>query len=743
MMNGLFRWQFSGKSLAWRGFSPYLINRSLKLRPLKQLKLRSFGSKPFDRILIANRGEIAERVIRTCQALDIETVAIYSTADAQHRFVQLADHAVCVGPASASDSYLNTDAVLQAIHDSQAQAVHPGYGFLSENADFAQAVTSAGIKWLGPPVQAVHSMGDKLISKKVAQQAGVDTIPGFPDVVDSMEQALDICQEIQYPILLKAAAGGGGKGMRVCHTDQDVKESWGIAKAEALKFFKDDRLLIEKYIEEPHHIEFQVLCNTSNNNTTEVIVFPERECSIQRRNQKIIEESPSVLLTGETRHAMAQQAARLCQAVGYESAGTLEFLVSKHQEFFFLEMNTRLQVEHPITEAIAKVDLVKGMLWIGAGWGFPPEFEKHKHETVFPHTGHAMEARIYAEDPLRGFLPSTGPLTTYMEPSTAANTPERYVRIDSGVTQGHIVSPHYDPMLSKLIAYAPTRKETILTLQQALDEYVIQGVQHNARLVHSVVSHPAFAQGDTPTNFLPVHYPDGFHGVKLSPEQECRFAVAAAVIADRRRTLLQQPPLVQGRGIGGFESIVVVKLGGLFGTPYFVQLGENTASIRSSMDVDLQQLHTVRLDSRVPLVYEPERCLAHLSLDGLNHTIQVLDETITSELVLQMYGCVHRVLIQSVREHELSLHMKEPEPMDTANLVLSPMPGTLISYAVREGDRVLLGQELCIVEAMKMQNILRSVRSGTVAACRVPVGSSLKADEVILEFEVENGSVAA
>ena len=482
---------------------------------------------------------------------------------------------------------------------------------------------------------------------------------------------------------------------------------------------------------EPHHIEFQVLCSEED-----ICVFPERECSIQRRNQKIIEESPSVFLKPETRAAMAAQVEQLCRNVGYVSAGTVEFLVDKDQHFYFLEMNTRLQVEHPVSESITGVDLVKGMLWVGAGWGVPEEFKQLKAlqqargEPVFPHSGHAIEARIYAEDPLRGFLPSTGPLAMYSEPSTIRNTAESYVRVDTGVVSGQNVSPHYDPMLSKVIYKAPTRKQAIAGLCQALDEYVIQGVQHNSKLVLSVLRHPVFQQGMTPTSFLPTHYPDGFHGVELTPTEQIEYVAAVATFEKMRRETMQRPPLAGNHD----SSTVVVKIGGLFGKPYQVKLSESNAIV-TPLDDETATPTTVRLDSRVPPYYETDKHLAHVTLNGKNRTLQILGEDETGEIYLQMYGADSKVLVQSVREHELSQHMHVPVEVDTSDLVMSPMPGTLISYAVQDGDHVEVGQELCIVEAMKMQNIIRSPKAGKIALCKAGVGASLKRDEVILEFQ--------
>jgi propionyl-CoA carboxylase alpha chain len=576
--------------------------------------------------LIANRGEISQRIVKTCQSLGIQTVAIYSTADAKAPFVKAADEAICVGPPASSESYLKVDRVLQAIRDTNAQAVHPGYGFLSENADFCRSIQAEGVAWLGPPVSAIHDMGDKIRSKKIAEAAGVNIIPGYDGTIDSIAQALEVSNDIGYPVLVKAAAGGGGKGMRTCYNDQEVREAYPMAQSEAKKFFADDRLLVEKFIENPHHIEFQVLCSPppggdgtlKNPEDLQVVVFHERECSIQRRNQKVVEESPSVLLTHETRMKMVEQVKRLCQKVGYVSAGTIEWLVDENQNFYFLEMNTRLQVEHPITEAVSGVDLVKGMLWVGAGWGLPPELQIEG--TLFPAKGHSIEARIYAEDPLRGYLPSTGPLVKYKEPEYA-NTEDSYIRMDSGVIEGHVVSPFYDPMLSKIISYAPTRQEALDVLAEALDEYVIDGVQHNARLVNAVLRHPSFQAGDTPTSFLQKHMPE-FSGVQLTDRQEEELAVAVALIGFRRESYLQRPPIADA-----FSMPLVVRLGGMFGSAFRVSWddGKTTATVKKLQSEE--ESETVDGGERNILIdsvnYDLDRYLAHVSLDGVERAIQV------------------------------------------------------------------------------------------------------------------------
>lgn len=572
---------------------------------------------PFRKVLIANRGEISQRVAKTCKDLGIKTVAIYSTADAKAPFVQAADEAVCVGPADSSKSYLNVPRVLEVIRETGAEAVHPGYGFLSENSDFCRAIEAEGVAWLGPGTYAIQEMGDKIRSKEIAEEAGVSIIPGYEGEITSLEHAIEVANDIGYPVLVKAAAGGGGKGMRTCYNKQEVQEAYPLAKAEALKFFADDRLLVEKYIENPHHIEFQVICSPPPGGKLEkpedlqVVVFPERECSIQRRNQKIIEESPSCLLTEETRLKMVEQVKQLCQKVGYVSAGTLEWLVDEKQNFYFLEMNTRLQVEHPVTEAVAGVDLVKGMLWVGAGMGLPPEFQIEG--TLMPHKGHAIEARIYAEDPLRGYLPSTGPLTQYKEPE-ASSIGESYLRMDSGVAEGHIVSPFYDPMLSKVIAYAPTREQAIDKLATGLDQYVIEGVQHNARLCNAVLRHPAFRQGETPTSFLPQHFPD-FDGVQLSNREEEELAVAIALIGAKRRSYLERPPITP------VSSPIIVRLGGMFGDAFEVTLGDDSEAMVTKLSGDgLEEERTLSIDL---LKYDSFKYQAHISVDGKERTIQV------------------------------------------------------------------------------------------------------------------------
>ena len=593
----------------------------------------------------------------------------------------------------------------------------------TENSKFAASLPP-GVKWLGPSPEAIDQMGCKIRSKVLALQAGVNIVPGFEGELQSLDHALSVSNDIGYPVLIKAASGGGGKGMRICRSDQDVRDSYPLAKSEALKFFNDDRLLLEKYVDNPHHIEFQLLSGPSKNTPGEldIVVFCERECSIQRRHQKILEESPSPLLTEETRLKMVEQVKKLVRQVGYTSAGTVEFLVDEDQNFYFLEMNTRLQVEHPVTESVSvgNLDLVKGMLWVGAGWGVPEEYlEILGDKPYYPHHGHAIEARVYAEDPLRGFLPSTGPLVPYQEP-IPVRTADRILRVDSGVAEGHIVTPHYDPMLSKVIAWsAEGRQASLDQLHLALQEYVIGGtIRHNTKLVMDVIAHPAFQAGKTPTSFLPTHYPDGFTGVKLSREEEQDVAVCMVVLENDTR------------------PVVIARLGGMFGEALKVERLTDVSFKVSTMGEEEDSVRIINLDETP--TYKKSDVLARVSLNGGDvKTIQLLSTSTTGEIQIEMKGASIEMLLQSPREFELSKHMHEPLIVDTSDMVLSPMPGTLITIAVQPGDSVQIGQELCVLEAMKMQNIIRSPRTGIIAACRVPVGSTLAADQVIMDFEVD------
>ena len=586
---------------------------------------------PFQKILIANRGEIALRIIRTCRAMGIQTVAVHSSIDVRSPHVLAADEAVCLGPAPTSESYLNIDALCDAITSTGAQCVHPGYGFVSENAEFCRRVTEMGVKFAGPSPSAIVAMGDKITSKQIAREANVNVIPGFDGFVSSPEHAVEIAEEVGYPVMIKATAGGGGKGMRICRNAAEVKEGYQLSTAEAKSFFGDERLFIERYVEKPHHIEFQVLSGRNSKGELDIMVFPERECSIQRRNQKVIEESPSVLLTPETRAEMARQVRSLVRNVDYESAGTVEFLVDEEQNFFFLEMNTRLQVEHPITELVSgNVDLVRGMFEVAAGRGVPEEYlallDCDDDSAIVKHSGHAIEARIYAEDPLRGFLPSTGPLLQYIEPETDEDS-DNIIRVDSGVTCGTPITPYYDPMISKLCAFSPRgRDEAIDVLSDALDRYVIEGVGHNAPFVTDVLRHPAFQKGATPTNYIPTHYPDGFVGVALTAEEREELAGIAAAVGGWRMALLDQPPLPDATALDEKDGDeIIVCLGGMFGEAFVIgspSPESTTITVRPWSDSDDTDVTARTMEIQIG-GFDPSSPVVDVSIDGVEKAIQV------------------------------------------------------------------------------------------------------------------------
>jgi len=720
-------------------------------------------------------------------------VAIYSTADSKSPHVQEADEAVCVGPTASSESYLNIDAICKVVQDLNVDAVHPGYGFLSENATFSDRIssivnnqTNKNVAFIGPKADAIIAMGDKITSKQIASDANVNTIPGYDGFVTSPSHAVQVANDIGYPVMIKATSGGGGKGMRICYTDDDVREGFVLSTAEAKSFFDDERLFVEKFIENPHHIEIQLLAgrktttssdgdisDNENEGKLEILCFPERECSIQRRNQKILEESPSTLLKPETRAEMIRQVKSLVRTVNYTSAGTVEFLVDEtdKQNFYFLEMNTRLQVEHPVTEMVSGggdgVDLVYGMINVAAGRGIPEEYldlvhrgydlesmtEEEVEGLAVPHTGHAIEARIYAEDPIRGFLPSTGPLLKYVEPPKSIPAHENgndcRIRVDSGVLPGSIISPYYDPMISKVIAYSPNnRNESINALRGALDRYVIRGIEQNSSFILDVLRNKYFNEGRTPTNFIDLHYPDGFTGVELDSNERAELVAITAAVNSWRRAHLDLPPLSMNDIYTNDGEKVVVCLGGMFGSASVVHVtdSENGKVLvehipqKSTSCVaeddngreDLSALHDITINS---IEYDPLNPVVEVVINGQQKAIQIQNEDNTGIFSAQYSGANVECLVMSVDEYTLSRHMKEPKALDTSNLILSPMPGTLVSYAVDDGDEVLAGQEICVVEAMKMQNVLRSARSGIIKKCHAEVGASLMTDEMIVEFD--------
>jgi propionyl-CoA carboxylase alpha chain len=665
----------------------------------------------FDKILIANRGEIACRVIKTARKMGIQTVAVYSDADKQALHVQMADEAVHIGPPQANQSYIVIDKIMDAIKQSGAQAVHPGYGFLSENAKFAEALEAADVAFIGPPKGAIEAMGDKITSKKIAQEAGVSTVPGYMGLIEDAEEAVKISNEIGYPVMIKASAGGGGKGMRIAWNDQEAREGFQSSKNEAANSFGDDRIFIEKFVTQPRHIEIQVLCDSHGNG----IYLAERECSIQRRNQKVVEEAPSPFLDEATRKAMGEQSVALAKAVGYASAGTVEFIVDGDKNFYFLEMNTRLQVEHPVTELITGVDLVEQMIRVANGE--PLSITQDDVQI----NGWAIENRLYAEDPYRNFLPSIGRLTRYRPPAEG-ELGAGIVRNDTGVYEGGEISMYYDPMIAKLCTWAPTRGEAIEVMRNALDSFEVEGIGHNLPFVAAVMDHPKFVSGDMTTAFIAEEYPDGFEGVALAEAELQRIAAAAAAmnrVAEIRRTR------VSGR-LDNHERRV--------GTEW------NVALQGVSFDVSIEADHdgsTVTFADGTALRVEgdwtPGDSLAKMTVDGKGLVLKV--DKITQGFRLRSRGADLRVNVRSPRQAELVKLMPEKVAPDTSKLLLCPMPGLIVKVDVEVGEEVQEGQALCTVEAMKMENILRAERTGVVSKINAAAGDSLAVDDVIMEFE--------
>eukprot|EP00752_Nemacystus_decipiens_P004887 g4447.t1 len=669
--------------------------------------------------------------------MGIRTVAVFSDADDQAPHVRMADEAVCIGPPEALKSYLDADKILEAALQTGAQAVHPGYGFLSENASFAEACERAGVKFVGPPSDAIEKMGDKIASKKIAAKAGVHTIPGFKGVIKSGDEAVRIAEEIGYPVMIKASAGGGGKGMRIAYDAEDARSGFDRSTAEAISSFGDGRMLVEKYIEDGHHIEIQVLADSHGN----VAAFPERECSVQRRNQKVLEESPSCLVTPEVRFAMQEQAIMLSKATGYRSAGTVEMICAKDLSFYFLEMNTRLQVEHPVTECVTGVDLVEQMINIAAG---RPMSDHLIHQPHVPFHRHAIEARVYAEDPFRKFLPSTGPLVTYREPTVTAESGESGdgggggeeggVRVDSGVVEGSEVSMFYDPMISKLIAYGDAREVALERLGSALDEYVIQGLGHNVPFLRDVSRNKDFAAGDYSTSFIDKHYPDGFSGVVLSPHEEIELAAVAAAVrwiwkdveaSVGPRTEASRPLeecVVTLGGYGGKVFEVTPNGGTVVGEPLALTVRPETGDhIRVAVD-------EVAWSVGLPLM--------KVTVDGKPKVLQYHGAS-GEGYNLVMAGSHQHVIVRSCCEQELSAHMLPPAFVDHSRSLRCPMPGQVVSLSVKEGDRVEEEQQVAVVEAMKMQNVLKAERGGVVSKILCEAGDTLRVDAVIMEFEFE------
>jgi propionyl-CoA carboxylase alpha chain len=666
----------------------------------------------FKKILIANRGEIACRVIKSARKMGIQTVAIYSDADRNALHVKMADEAVHIGPPPANQSYIVIDKVMDAVRQTGAEAVHPGYGFLSENMKFAEALEAQGVAFVGPPSPAIQSMGDKITSKKIAQEAGVSTVPGYMGLIADADEAVKISGEIGYPVMIKASAGGGGKGMRIAWNDDEAREGFQSSKNEAAKSFGDDRIFIEKFVTQPRHIEIQVLADQHGN----CVYLHERECSIQRRNQKVIEEAPSPFLDEATRKAMGEQAVALAKAVGYTSAGTVEFIVDGARNFFFLEMNTRLQVEHPVTELITGVDLVEMMIRVANGEPLPFKQEDLKIN------GWAMESRLYAEDPYRNFLPSIGRLTRYRPPVEGATTAGGIVRNDTGVFEGGEISMYYDPMIAKLCTWAPTRAAAIEEMRIALDTFEVEGIGHNLPFCSAVMDHPKFTSGDMTTAFIEEEFPDGFNGVALAEPMLKRVAAAAAAmnrVAEIRRARVSGRMDNHERKVG--DDWVV----SLQGTEFALK----TRADRGGATIDFADGTTMRVESD----WVPGQSLAHLLIDAQPLVLKV--GRITGGYRIRVRGADLKAHVRTPRQAELARLMPEKLPPDTSKLLLCPMPGLIVKLAVEVGDEVFEGQALCTVEAMKMENILRAEKKGKVTKIHASVGGSMAVDEVIMEFE--------
>ncbi|MEO3386211.1 acetyl/propionyl/methylcrotonyl-CoA carboxylase subunit alpha [Mesorhizobium sp. CAU 1741] len=667
----------------------------------------------FKKILIANRGEIACRVIRTAKKLGIATVAVYSDADREALHVKQADEAVHIGPAPSSQSYIVIDRIIEAIRQTGADAVHPGYGFLSENPLFAQALEKEGVAFIGPPVGAIEAMGDKITSKKLAAEAGVSTVPGHMGLIEDADEAVKIATSIGYPVMIKASAGGGGKGMRIAWNDAEAREGFQSSKNEAKASFGDDRIFIEKFVTQPRHIEIQVLGDKHGN----VIYLGERECSIQRRNQKVIEEAPSPFLDEATRKAMGEQAVALSKAVGYHSAGTVEFIVDGDRNFYFLEMNTRLQVEHPVTELITGIDLVEEMIRVAAGEKLTIAQGDVKLD------GWAIESRLYAEDPFRNFLPSIGRLSRYQPPEEGTQRDGTVIRNDTGVFEGGEISMYYDPMIAKLCAWGETREQAVKAMSAALDDFEVEGIGHNLPFLSAVMEHPRFQEGRLTTAFIAEEWPDGFSGVEPSDEQARTLAAVAAFInlrVQKRNVLISGALANHPRHVG---RNWVVRLNGA---------GEFAVTVRDEGGKTL-----VGFDEDTSLTVTSDwltgRSHAHFNVGGKRIGVKI--QAVNSAYRLRWRGIDVKAYVRSPRVAELARLMPEKFPPDTSKMLLCPMPGVITAVAVKEGDEVQEGQALATVEAMKMENVLRAERRGTVKKVAVEPGSSLAVDELIMEFE--------
>jgi len=659
----------------------------------------------FSKILIANRGEIAVRIIKTCRRMGIATVQVYSEADAGSLAVEMADESVLIGPAPANQSYLLADRIVEAVRQTGAEAVHPGFGFLSENAGFARRLRDEGIAFIGPNPEAIEAMGDKISSKKLAAEAGVSTVPGHMGLIETTEEAVKIANEIGYPIMIKASAGGGGKGIRVAHSDADMAEGFAAVKAEAQNAFGDDRVFLEKFIIDPRHLEIQVLGDKHGN----VVSLFERECSIQRRNQKVIEEAPSPLLDEATRKAMGAQAVALAKAVNYDSAGTVEFVADQNRNFWFLEMNTRLQVEHPVTELITGVDLVEQM--IRSAWGERLAFEQ-KDLAI---NGWAIESRVYAEDPYRGFLPSIGRLVRY-DTAEEGDQGDYTVRNDSGVREGDEISMFYDPMIAKLCAWGPTRDAAIDGMARALEDTHLQGVGHNVPFLAAVMDQPRFRSGQISTSYIKDEFPDGFHG--LAPDRrQTDILIACAAAMNEILTELSGDPSAR--------------------TDWIVLIGQDAHGVTLSYDDDEALTLDLAGEDRAlrlsDIDWRPGLAQFRAELDGRPFTAEVA--RVADGFVIRHRAAKARVRVLTPAIAALYARLPEKQAADTSKLVQSPMPGLVVAIPVAVGQEVKTGETVAIIEAMKMQNILKAERDGVVKAVSASAGDPVAADDVLVEFE--------
>ena len=668
----------------------------------------------FKKILIANRGEIACRVIKTARKMGIKTVAVYSDADRNALHVEMADEAVHIGESPSAKSYLLIDRIVKACKDTGAEAVHPGYGFLSENKAFQTALAKAKIVFIGPDADAIEAMGDKITSKQLAAKAGVTTVPGFMGIIKDVAHAKKIAKEVGYPVMLKATAGGGGKGMRIARSESEVQEGFERSSSEAKSSFGDDRMFIEKYIEQPRHIEIQVMADRHGN----TLYLGERECSIQRRHQKVIEEAPSPFLDAKTRKAMGEQAVALAKAVKYVSAGTVEFIVDAKRNFYFLEMNTRLQVEHPVTELVTGLDLVELMIRIAYGEKIP--FKQKDVEL----TGWAMEARVYAEDPFRNFLPSTGRLVRYMPPAES-----KTVRVDTGVQQGGEISVFYDPMIAKLCSYGKDRKTAIAHMRDALDAYYIRGVSHNIPFLASVMGKKKFEDGKLSTNFIAEEYPDGFSDRDLPAADPAQLVAVAALVhsahAHRAAEISGQIP-GRGRKIPDAWTVVISGHGDKDSEHKASVVHDRAEGVASGVVKVGKKSVRIRTD----WIFTDQLFIA--DIDGTKATVQVDRRGVGYRLFHA--GSQLDVMVFTAREAELARLMPHKPPPDLSKYLLSPMPGLLVSLAVKEGQDVKAGETLAVVEAMKMENVLKAERDGVVKKIHQAAGGSLAVDQMILEF---------